>query len=383
VNRRILRAQLTRWGARPACAASGDAALRALERAAEGGDPFGLVILDANMPDLDGFGVAQRIGDNPHLAGVTVMMLTSSGEYGDAARARALGISVYLTKPVDARGLRDAIGRALDRARATRAERPAGIAAAAAAAPLDILLAEDNVVNQRVALGLLERRGHRVTVANNGAEALQAMERGRFDLVLMDVQMPVMGGFEATAEIRRREQDRGGHIRIVAMTAHAMSGDRERCLEAGMDGYVPKPIDPAALFHAVEDADTDVAAARPQAAATVCDREGLLARVGGDPELFVEVVQLFLADCPARVAAIRAAVDAGDAERIRVTSHALKGSAGNLSAGALVSTARTLERIGAEGRVAAAPAALRQLTAQAAIAMDTLRQWVPAPTEVE
>ena len=179
------------------------------------------------------------------------MMLSSSGLDGDVARCKALGIAAYLTKPIKATICCEAICRALDRtpvAPPRPAPTQAGRVGRAARVSSRVLLAEDNVVNQRVALGLLTRRGHKVTVVNNGREALDALEREAFDLVLMDVQMPEMGGFEATAAIRARERDTGGHIRIVAMTAHAMNGDRERCLAAGMDGYLSKPIDPRMLF---------------------------------------------------------------------------------------------------------------------------------------
>jgi signal transduction histidine kinase/DNA-binding response OmpR family regulator len=386
VNRRILNAQLTRWQTKPTCVASGQRALDALRAGVKAGTPFSLVLLDANMPGMDGFHVAQAIAANPELVGVTIMMLTSSGQYGDASRARDLGIAAYLTKPVDAPALHAAICRALEDPSIQRVIRPADSTPAVTAPDsLRILLAEDNIVNQRVAVGLLKKRGHQVTVANNGVEALAALAATRFDLILMDIQMPQMGGFEATEEIRRRERESGGHIRIVAMTAHAMSGDRERCLEGGMDGYVSKPIDPAVLFAAVEQVGGDgPAQAPPQtpAAASPIDRESLLNRVGGDEELLTEIVQLFLVDCPLRVAAIREAVASGNADEIRLTAHALKGSASNMSADALTAAARTLERLGTERRVEAAPAALRELAAQALLALDVLRQWVPVVAEV-
>ncbi len=222
-------------------------------------------------------------------------------------------------------------------------------------------------------------------MTNDGVEALAALERATVDLILMDIQMPRMGGFEATAAIRTRERESGGHVRIVAMTAHAMTGDRERCLAGGMDGYVSKPIDPAILFATVEhDAAASPEAAEPAPAtmASPIDRQALMTRVGGDEELFLEIIQLFLLDCPARVAAIKAAVEGEDPNEVRLAAHALKGSAGNLSATALTSAARTLERIGAERRLDAAPAAFRDLVAQAAFAMDVLRQWVPLPVDL-
>ena len=382
VNRRILHAQLTRWKMRPTCVASGHMALHALRTGMEAGAPFVLVLLDANMPNMDGFDVATAIAANPDLSGLTIMMLTSSGKYGDPARARALGIAEYMTKPIDATGLHDAMCRVLKGAGTSRPV--SSITPEKPMRPLRILLAEDNVVNQRVAVGLLKKRGHDVIVANNGVEALALLATTTVDLILMDIQMPQMGGFEATAQIREHERESGDHVRIVAMTAHAMTGDRERCLAAGMDGYIAKPIAPAILFATVEQEAGSTAADQVPALAPLAtiDRESLMARVGGDAELFVEVIQLFLVDCPARVAAIKSAVDRADRDDIRVAAHALKGSAGNLSATGLAAAARTLERMGMEGRLDAAPTAFRQLSAQAALAMDLLRQWVPASVEV-
>ena len=206
-----------------------------------------------------------------------------------------------------------------------------------------------------------------------------------FDVVLMDVQMPEMGGIEATEAIRQRERTKGGHTRIVAMTAHAMNGDRERCLAAGMDGYLSKPIDPAMLYSTLEHESAPItpagapgAADLPPSAAPI-DRVGLMERLGGDEDLLIDVVRLFLADCPVRLAAIKAAVDDRDAERIRTTAHALKGAAGNLSAQGLFDAARTLERLGTEGRLEPAEAAWRRLSMEAANVLDALRRFETNP----
>jgi CheY-like chemotaxis protein len=237
--------------------------------------------------------------------------------------------------------------------------------------PLNVLLAEDNVVNQRVAVGLLSKRGHHVTVTNNGREALAALEHETFDLVLMDVQMPEMSGLEATAAIRERERRAGGHVRIVAMTAHAMTGDRERCLAAGMDGYLSKPIDRRTLFAVVEKNSSgtvdEVIAVPPM------DRAGMMERLGGDEELVGEVIRLFIQDCPNRLAAIKTAVDRQSAEDIRQAAHALKGAAANVSAAALFDATATLERIGAENRLDAAEAGWRRVLAEVSLLMNTLR----------
>ncbi len=253
-NRRILTELLWSWKMRPASAATGMEALGMLRQAAERGDPFSLVLTDCHMPDMDGFDLATRIKNSPHLTEAVVMMLTSGEQSGDIKRCRELGISTYLTKPVRRAELHSAIVRAVtgrpvpaapSLARGASAPVPAG-------ATMHILLAEDNIVNQRVAVRILERQGYGVVVASNGVEALKAMQDQDFDLVLMDVQMPEMGGFETTANIRRNEHPGGTHIPIIAMTAHAMTGDRERCLAAGMDDYISKPARAAALIELVE-----------------------------------------------------------------------------------------------------------------------------------
>jgi CheY-like chemotaxis protein len=252
-----------------------------------------------------------------------------------------------------------------------RAEQPAA-PPAMSGEPKDVLLAEDNIVNQRVAAGLLTRRGHRVTIVENGKLALEALERQKFDLVLMDLQMPEMGGLEATSAIRARERKMGGHLRIVAMTAHAMSGDRERCLAAGMDDYLSKPIDQARLFEAVEQGPGGAQAA--PAAPQPIDLARALERLGGDEQLFADVIRVFLEDCPDRLGAIKAAVDARNGDAIRRTAHALKGAASNLAATEVFEAAKTLERLGAEQRLDAAEAAWRRLSTAAAQLLDTLRR---------
>jgi two-component system sensor histidine kinase/response regulator len=254
VNRRILTELLWQWKMKPASAAGGMEALAMLRQAAERGDPFALVVTDCHMPEMDGFDLARRIRDSPHLTEAVVMMLTSGMQTGDIQRCRELGICVHVTKPVRRAELKSAMAMVMSRAGRGQAPQPPVTEMAAPAeprkhVPMHILLAEDNIVNQRVALRILEKAGHRVTVANNGVQALQAFDLQDFDVVLMDLQMPEMGGFEATAKIRERE--RGALVPIIAMTAHAMTGDRERCLNAGMDDYIAKPIRASALIELV------------------------------------------------------------------------------------------------------------------------------------
>jgi CheY-like chemotaxis protein len=250
-NRRILEAMLGRWEMRPSSAQGGEEALAKLSEAQEAGEPFALILMDMHMPQMDGFDLIERIRQRPGASTATIMMLTSAGHRGDAARCQELQVAAYLLKPIRQSELREAIARVLG-AREQQGAIPLITRytlqdARETAASLRILLAEDNPVNQRLASRLLEKRGHSVVVAGNGREALEALERGSFDLVFMDVQMPVMDGFEATAAIRKKEAASGMHVPVVALTAHAMKGDREKCLAGGMDEYLTKPIRPQEL----------------------------------------------------------------------------------------------------------------------------------------
>jgi two-component system, sensor histidine kinase and response regulator len=254
-NRRILSDTMRSWGMQPTSAASAPEALAHMRRCAEQGQPFRLVVTDVHMPEMDGFELVECILDAPNLTNAFILMLTSGEHLGDLARCRELGVSAFLTKPIRRAELRAAIVSALaDRggegqtARDLRrlANRTGGLTSAGSGT--HILLAEDNVVNQRVARAILERAGHTVTLADSGQIALELWEKQPFDLILMDVQMPDMDGFEATGAIRKKEKESGAHTPIIAMTAHAMSGDRERCLNAGMDDYISKPIRGPALL---------------------------------------------------------------------------------------------------------------------------------------
>jgi CheY-like chemotaxis protein len=377
INRRIFVDTLTRWHLQPTAVSGGQAALELLVEAANTPNPFVLVLLDANMPDLDGFAVAEEIRHHQELAGATIMMLTSSGQYGDSARCRELGVGTYLTKPIKQAELLEAIYRALDRQAVDARIEPVDVDPSRPVRRLSVLLAEDNPVNQRVAVGLLSKRGHLVTVAANGREAIEALDRERFDVVLMDVQMPEMGGLEATAIIRDRERRIGGHVRIVAMTAHAMKGDRDRCLAAGMDGYLSKPVDAKALFAAMETGDSGPVVADgpafPAPPPVAFDLVDLERRTVGDQALAAEIVRLFLEDCPVRMSAIRDAVRQADAGQIRSAAHGLRGAAGYVSAPRVVAAAAALETIGQEQRVADAPAAEGRLQAAVEELMNELR----------
>jgi CheY-like chemotaxis protein len=262
---------------------------------------------------------------------------------------------------------------------------PAGIPASIARVQRKrVLLAADNVVNQRVAIGLLARRGHEVTLVENGRDAVDALDRDTFDVVLMDVQMPEMDGLEATVEIRRRETIRGGHVRIVAMTAHAMNGDRDRCLSAGMDGYLSKPVNAAMLYAVIENdrwPTADRAAPAPAAPSPI-DHRRLQERCAGDPSRFNTAIATFLDDCPSQLAAIRTAIDSRDLPSVRVRADRLKAAASNLSAPGLFAAATALERVAAEQRDDALTPAWRQLAAEAASVMDVLRSHEATATSL-
>jgi PAS domain S-box-containing protein len=366
-NRRILGEVLTHWRMRPRLVASGREALEEMERAARRGRPYPLVLLDSSMPSLDGFGLAERIRRRPRLAGAAIMMLTSGARPGDRARCVALGIPVHLTKPVKQSDLMDAIvtvlatpANRMQRASNRRRKAPGG-------RTLRVLVAEDNPVNQQVASGLLEHAGHEPVLAANGREALAMLEKEAFDLVLMDVQMPEMDGLEATAAIRARERETGRHVPIVALTAHAMKGDAEKCLAAGMDGYLAKPLQ----VHELEDALARVALGAAPAAAGAAvaaspgtsrlDAARLLDRVGGDRGALASIVRVFLADYPRQLARIREALAGRDAAGLRRAAHALKGAVSNFAAAPATEAAMRLQAIGDSRDLRDAPAALARL----------------------
>jgi signal transduction histidine kinase/CheY-like chemotaxis protein len=250
-NRTILVEMLRAKDMKPLAVETGTEALDALLRARAAGAAFPLAILDFQMPGMDGFTLAERIRERPELCGTRMFMLTSAGQRGDAARCKDIGIEVYLMKPVKQSALVKAIARSLGRQGSPRVAQPVLHSPPETRRQLKVLLAEDNAINRKLAVRLLENEGHTVTVANDGREAVAAVAAGRFDVVLMDVQMPNMSGLEAASAIRAMERDTGKHMPIVAMTAHAMKGDAERCLEGGMDGYVSKPIQAARLMAAI------------------------------------------------------------------------------------------------------------------------------------
>jgi two-component system, sensor histidine kinase and response regulator len=355
INGEIFAEMLTNWRMNPTLTDSGASALDLLEAAKNAGHAFRIVLLDALMPNIDGFQVLRRIQSNPSLAGAVIMLLSGNHHLADTDRCRQLGVKLCLTKPVGQSELLDAILSALGLVAAEerliqssvlpRRERPKG-------RPLNILVSEDNIVNQKLAIRLLEKAGHRVTLASTGREAVAAWENAGtpgFDIVLMDIQMPEMDGMEATAAIRDREKKSGKHIPILAMTAHAMRGDKERCLANGMDGYISKPIHPNGLFAEIERClgATERSSAltqNPQESREQIDRVSLLERVEGDQELLTEMIHLFQEDAPHLLAAMRDALQRGDMDVLERSAHSLKGAVSNLSAKATAAAALQLEK---------------------------------------
>ncbi len=348
-NRKILEAMLKHWQMEPELTEDGPQGLEALERAAAAGTPFSLVLLDAQMPEMDGFSFAELMGKNPRLAGATIMMLTSCGQRGDVARCRELGIAVYLIKPIRQSELLEAILAALGKPAASGASIVTRHTLREKHRKLAVLLVEDNSINQQLAIRVLEKRGHAVTVASDGAQALQQLQRVKFDVALMDVQMPVMDGLQTTQAIRKNEESTGSHLPIIAMTAHARESDSDRCRAAGMDDFISKPINADELVELLEKYAPSAAppatgippGAAPQG--KVFDRSEALRRIQGDEELLAHLARIFVKDHSQQVASIRHALQQSDFPGLERAAHTLKGSAATLGAERATQVALQLE----------------------------------------
>ena len=388
-NRRILEEVLRRWGMRPTAVESGAAALTAMAEAAHAGTPFVLALIDAMMPEMDGYMLAQRIKSIPTLARTALLMLTSTYSYGDHRHITDVGITTSLGKPVSQASLWHALLTALGTpVQRVETVEPVLTVKRQQPALLRILLAEDNPVNQKLAVRMLEKHAYAVVVANNGKEVLELLAHQSFDLILMDVQMPEMCGFEATMAIREREQHTGGHLPIIAMTAHAMQGDRERCLLAGMDHYVSKPIHAKELITAIAkvmaSADRRVLAEAPAPffpPHVVFDETAALARVEGDRELLRDIAALFVADWPQSRATLQQAVLSEDSAVLTRFAHTLKGAAATLGAVAVSAAAQRLEEVGCSGDLAPAASALSVLEAEMLHVLPFLTSLQPQSTQ--
>jgi PAS domain S-box-containing protein len=352
-NRRILEEMVANWGMKPKAVGSGAAALEAVETAHRAGASFRLLLLDSHMPVMDGFEVARRIRRRSHLRNTDLVLLTSAGQREELAKAKRFGVAAALVKPVKQSELLDTIVTILHpRARRGSWEARPSRPHTSVRRHLRILVAEDNPVNQELAVHLLEAKGHSVSVAGTGRQALAMTEKHQFDVVLMDVQMPQMGGLEATRAIRDREKASGGHLPIIAMTAHAMRGDREKCLEAGMDAYLAKPLDPALFVETVEvvgGGSGPPAGPDEKGPAAGFTLATLLERFRGNQTLVNSLIRTFREDSPKMLRRIHEALTSRDATRVVEAAHALKGSVGNFGKTQAFDTARQLELTAREG----------------------------------
>jgi PAS domain S-box-containing protein len=379
-NRRILQEVLTNWHMRPTLAKSGLEGLGVLEQPTSAGG-FALVLLDVHMPDMDGFAVAEQVRKKH--PGIKVILLTSAGNPGDVARCRELGVAGYLTKPIKQSELFDAIATAMAEhvQNAEREESPS-TSMRPTGASLRILLAEDNPVNQTLATRILEKLGHKVEVVNNGKEATERARAAEFDLVLMDVQMPEMDGLEATAAIRAAEAGTGRHVPIVAMTAHAMKGDRERCLSAGMDSYLSKPIRVDELKRTISEVENMrliIQSAEPNSFRAIGRLESLLDSVMGDRALLSEMAELWLADSLVQVKQIETGLESGNATMVQRAAHALKGSVGTFEAAAAQEAATQLELSAKNGDLVKAKTTFEKLLTQIDLVRRDLHQLSQQP----
>jgi two-component system, sensor histidine kinase and response regulator len=345
-NRLILTEVLANWGARPVAVDCGPAALEALRSTAAQGEPFTIVLIDGMMPEMDGLDLAKIIRRTPEIAGVRLLLLTSAGRPDDQSLCGDLQIAACLTKPVRQSELFDALARALSPddpsqdAHDDGGGREATVDDSNSAPPLGmlrVLLAEDHPVNQKVAVRMLERMGHSVVVASDGRRALESLDAGDFDVILMDLQMPQMDGFEALRVIRRRQTETGRHMPVIALTAHAMEGDRERCLDAGFDDYLAKPI---------RQADLKAALGALRGLGEVPEHPvvaGLNEVCEGDDEFARELATSFLESAPRCVAGIALTLRSGDARKLAAEAHGLKGISRTIGAQDLAAACEALE----------------------------------------
>ena len=381
-NRRILKEILTNWHMKPTLAISGAEALNALEKG-NSTNRFALVLLDVHMPDLDGFAVAEQIRNSHKYQEVKVVLLTSASRPSDVVRCRELGVSGYLSKPIKQSELFDAIVTAM--AEQTRKPEPCDSASASirpSERSLRVLLAEDNPVNQTLAMRILEKLGHKVQVVNNGKEAIGRAQAEDLDLIFMDVQMPEMDGLEATMAIRAAEAGTEKHVPIVAMTAHAMKGDREKCLSAGMDGYLSKPIRIDELKQAISEVEkTRTMGQSPEQNSfqAIGQIQLLLDSVMGDRALLVEMADLWLADSAKQESHIREGLDSGDAMVVQRAAHALKGSVGTFRACAAQEAAKQLEICAKDADLVGARKAFERLSTQIDLVRRDLRRLAAEP----
>jgi CheY-like chemotaxis protein len=383
-NRTILDKHLASWGCRPSGYPDALSALKALREAVETGDPFSLALVDVRMPEMDGMDLGRTIRADPLVQDTRLILLSSLGRRGDASICREIGFDAYLTKPVGQSRLFDVLVEVMSRPVSSQdgVLTPTGEEAERDTEHelitqysieerrkrrIRILLAEDNEINRRVAFRILDKAGYQCDTVTNGREAISAVETIRYDLVLMDCQMPEMDGFEATAAIRAKERDSATHLTIVAMTAHAMKGDRERCLAAGMDDYISKPVNPDEMFRVIDEWTGTASPRSPLRGGFASKKESTfeieetLRRMGNDREFLKGLLEEFLDGSSERIESLRQAADAEDLEQVVREAHSLKGTAANLGAGVIREIALQIEMLGGESQLEGIPERLEQL----------------------
>ena len=396
-NRLILREMTSNWEMEPTVVESGHEALAALQEARNSNNPFSLVLLDAHMPEMDGFEVADRIRNELSMVGVTLMMLTSDDCANNIEQCRQLGMSAHLVKPIKQSELFDSIAdavgfpnREVQTIYAAKQAEPE-CESDAKLRSLRVLLAEDNLVNQQLMLRILNREGHETVVANNGREAVESSANQEFDVILMDIQMPELDGLQATAMIRNREQSGTQRIPIVALTAHAMPGDRERCLKTGMDAYVSKPIKVAKLkevlvqllpdciveseCHGEEQLNSDMPCSPNQETPSRLDRAGLMNRIGGDTEFLTELVEMFRTNGAEQLELIRTAFESGETDALKNASHAIKGTAANIGGKQVAEVAFELEELARKNQLEGADEAIEKLSREIELLVSELQDF--------
>ncbi|MCK4717591.1 MAG: response regulator, partial [Thermoplasmata archaeon] len=404
VNRLILTRMLRSWGMEPTAVEGGIECLKELERVKDAGERYDFLLVDSQMPGMDGFELVRRLKEEGSTEDMVTMMLTSNDQKGDRARCRELGISSYLIKPICPSALMDSImglwdrqGGVDDAKKETMSEEAIreqedeekGLPA------LNILLAEDNAVNRALAIILLEKAGLNVSPAKNGLEALTAFEGGSFDLILMDIQMPIIDGLEATKKIRESEWKRGGHTPIIALTAHAMQGDRERFLEAGMDDYLSKPLDFDQLYETIskyangregEDGEGEDSVGEEgggegedsvgEESDSFLDVDNLRSRVGGNEELVHELLGMYVDESKGLLAKTEIAVHNNDPGELKASAHALKGMSASISAKSVRETAYELEKIGMSSNLSKAVIKLSTLKKSLQRTLITISEYM-------
>ncbi len=386
-NRRILNDVLTNWGMKPESVENGKDALAQLEKAAQSGNPYPLLLLDAHMPEMDGYMVAEAVQSDALISETSMIMLSSSNRKERDSRLGDLGIQSHLVKPVKQSELFNAVLNALQKkAVITRVEalpaeaedvllENAELTGAWDEIPLNVLLAEDNPINRKLAEALLKKKGWQFVSVENGREALKALENKPFDLVLMDVQMPEMDGFEATREIRKKENGTGGHIPIIAMTAHVMKGDREKCLEAGMDDYVSKPMKSDILYAVIQRLLNHSAGMNRRESGPALDLREAVRAVDGDKELIKTLADEFLDTVPRQLDELREVIECGNAMQLERKAHSLKGSVVSFGARTAYTLAQRLEKMGRESSLDGATTILHALEQE----MNLMRLFFSGP----